>query len=86
MSYEVIGDKESLGQFASNSGYASLILAVKHTTAARALFESGESSDVDAVIADLKTIKEPGDERSTALGLAKMIDGEKSILISDGMT
>jgi hypothetical protein len=86
MSYEVIGDAQSLGQFASNSGYADLIAAGTGSLALCQLFETGESSDVSAVITALHKIKSPPDVKETARRLAAIIAGQNSILISDGMT
>jgi hypothetical protein len=59
MSYEVIGYTNSLGQFASNSGYRDLIAAAAGCPALDRLFETGESSNVPAVIRALNKITSP---------------------------
>jgi len=85
MSYEVIGDTHSLGQFASGKGYQDLIDAGKGSPALEKLFDAGESDDVPGVIEALSKIEGSDDVVSTAAGLAKLIEGQKSILISDGL-
>jgi hypothetical protein len=85
MSYEIFGDTECLGQFASGKGYNDLIEAAKDSPALNKLIDAGESSDVAGVIEELNKIEGPADVVSTATGLAKMIQGQKSILISNGL-
>jgi hypothetical protein len=86
MSYEVIGDIGSLGQFASNRGYGDLIAAGSRHPPLKQLFETGESSDVPGVIAALNRIESPPDVKTTAHGLARMIVDQTSIMISDGLS
>lgn len=86
MSYEVFGDTDCLGQFASGRGYQDLIDAAKDSPALNKLIDVGESDDVAAIIEELNKIEGSADVVSTATGLAKMIEGQKSILISSGVT
>jgi hypothetical protein len=86
MSYEVFGDTHSLGQFASGRGYQDLIDAAKDSPALNKLIDAGVSDDVAAIIEELNKIEGSPDVVSTATGLAKMIEGQKSILISNGVT
>jgi hypothetical protein len=94
MSMEVIGGAgESLGQFASNAGYSDLIAAAKEMSRAesrkiRAFFRTGETSDVPAVMKELRALAKDSptaDVKETATGLALLLANEKAAIISNGM-
>lgn len=87
MSYEVVTDEGPKGQFASNLGYSDLITKAEdmNLEALNQLFDSGESKNVSECIEELKNIKAPDDVAETAKTLAKLIDGAKEVMITDGV-
>lgn len=87
MSYEVIGDVESLGQFASNAGFTDLVEAAqgKGLSLLVRFLESGETDQTHDVAAQLRQLQAPPSVVETAKHLASLIEDQKSVLISDGI-
>jgi hypothetical protein len=87
MSYEVVTQDGSQGQFASNNGYHELIEACKSPALSK-LFATGESEDVDAIRQELSELEHDVHEsvRETAKTLLDLTAEATSILITDGLT
>lgn len=93
MSYELVAPETgSLGQFASNRGYADLIAAARGYDALERLFEAGEARGEDAIGDCVEELHElaasaggtvPG-VAETAKELARLMDGQEQVLITDG--
>jgi hypothetical protein len=88
MSYELVTEDGSQGQFASNNGYADLIAAAngKFTSI---LFDQGRidgKAEVEQCIEELRAIRQPADVVTTAKALIGMMEGHTEILITDGVT
>lgn len=76
-----------LGQFASNLGYTDLISASKHDDLLAGFFEAGfvqGKGGVAMVASALRKLSGGKDVKTTAKGLADLIDGEKSVFITNG--
>lgn len=86
MSWELANEEKSLGQFASNRGYADLIAAAKGKPALEELFDQGISRDVASCIAELEAISGDESVRSTAARLAALMRGQAVAVITDGLT
>lgn len=88
MSIEVANATETLGQFASNGGYADFIAAVDgKTPALLSLVTHGASEDVPVVVKDLDELiggDAADDVKSTAKALRELIDGEELVIVTDG--
>jgi hypothetical protein len=89
VSYEVANLSKSLGQFASGKGLddlAASVEAAKGIPELKKFIESGISEDVPKLITDLTTLAKTAasDVADTATGLATMIDGQESVIITDG--
>ena len=88
MSYEVISRGISIGQFASNKGYADLIKAAKKYPSLAALFRNGTSTSTIQIAVELKALaRETKDAgvASTAMTLADLVRGQREIIITDGV-
>jgi hypothetical protein len=87
MSYEVVTESGSLGQFASGKGLMDLMRAAQDDKVLAAFFKKGiAKGNVDEVAAALRNVKGKATVVRTAQGLAKMIEGQKLVAISDGVT
>jgi len=91
VSYEVSNSTSSLGQFASNQGYSNLaryILAHRDTYPSLThLIQSGATKAVDDCITELEILAESCSNKTTAgtaTILAKLIQGQSVIAITDG--
>jgi hypothetical protein len=88
MSYYIANDKEILGQFASNTGYADLIAtATEDLAALNSLIEHGVSENVPAVVTDLdRLMKQVRDKdvRSVITNLREMIKKQDLIVVTQG--
>jgi predicted ABC-type ATPase len=87
MAMYVSGESGELGQFASNAGFTALIESSAHVPELKAFFDKAsadERGDVDTVCARLRSLKAPKEVKSTASGLADMIDGEDVVFITNG--
>jgi len=88
VSYSVVGDEELLGQFATNKGYADLIEAAQGLPVLEDFFENGETERVPEVVTALRVmahVTDDSDIKTTARGLADLIKGQKSVMVTDGM-
>ena len=86
MSYEVANESGSLGQFASNGGYADFIAAA-HSPALRSLIEHGASEDVPAIVRELDKLaseEKDLDVVTTIKTLKGLIEDEDLIVITNG--
>lgn len=88
MSYELANDTKSLGQFASNRGYSDLIIAAESYTALAKFFDAGETDQTEDCVTELKQLAEAegGGVAKTATALAKLLDGQEWVAITDGVT
>lgn len=89
MSWEVIGDSgESLGQFASNAGYADLAAAVEddNFSALKEFFLTGETKSAIECAIQLRQLTGADDVVATATGLADVIEDQEHVTITDGST
>ena len=94
MSIELANASKIIDQFASNQGYSDLIAAVEKLEKTPAnmplivFIERGFTDAVDPCIAALKALaadKETDEDVATTVkGLAKMMDGEEFVIITDG--
>ena len=90
MSYEVVVGGRSLGQFASNKGYADLasVAAVGAFPVCRAWFDAGTTKNVSGAVRELSAIAciHKGDVGATALALIDKIRGKAEAVITDGVS
>lgn len=84
MSFEVVNESGSLGQFASNKGFSDLIAASQKDRTLKAFFDAGYSDDGEKISSALMKLKGAPDVVLTARGLAKMIAKEKVVAITNG--
>jgi hypothetical protein len=83
----VSNGKTELGQFASNHGYSDLIAAACQSPSLKMFFAAASADGKDVVehvCTELRALKAPKDVKSTADGLADMIDGEDLVFITNG--
>ena len=87
MSWYLANDKGVIDQFASISGLADLRRASQDQATLKDFFDEGETRNVATCIVELGKVAEHAgadDVKSTALGLAKMMEGETAVSITQG--
>lgn len=83
MSWYIANEDEILGQFASACGIMDLRKAAEDHHALLSLLDEGHTSDVPAVLSDLKEITK-GDAGSISKALSALLEGETHVSITDG--
>jgi len=86
MSWYLANDKGVIDQFASISGLADLRRASQDQATLKDFFDDGETRNVATCIVELRKVAEHADAdvKSTALGLAEMMEGEAAVSITQG--
>ncbi len=86
MSWYLANAKGIIDQAASVSGLADLREAADDTDL-KDFFDTGETKEVAKCIAALEKLAESGEDedvKSTAANMAKLMDGEKSVVLTQG--
>src|SRR5882724_7347733 len=89
MSWYLADHSEILGQFASVCGLIPLRTARDGYPALKAFFAQGATKNTSACISGLDSTAKghaDADVKSTAAGLAKLMQGQKAVFITDGST
>jgi len=86
MSWYLANDRGVIDQFASISGLADLRRASQDQATLKDFLDDGETRNVATCIVELGRVAEhaSADVKSTALGLAKMMEGETEVSITQG--
>ena len=84
MSIELTNETGLLGQVASNAGYSDLIESAKGIPVLKTFFQQGATEDVPPVVEALKKLDGPKDVLETAFSLAKLMEGQELVIITDG--
>jgi len=85
---ELVTSNQSLGQFSSNKGYADLIAASKSYGGLQKFFQAGQTDEVEFCQAELRDLASNSRDKSiamTAVGLAKLMEGQTEVAVSDGV-